>query len=111
MKPTWAPRVVAVSSSPEPTTAAEVIMPGPRKRSFPPSRRGGSVICEPSIRYGSISAPSVVVRGELTVSAVLGGGAVVDIDGSPRGLDGMAEVPRDRCATVQLRAATYQIGR
>jgi hypothetical protein len=48
MKPTVAPRVVAVSSSPEPTTAAEVIMPGPRNFSFPRRVVGGSATCEPS---------------------------------------------------------------
>ena len=44
MKPTWAPRVVAVSSSPEPTTAALVIIPGPRKRRLPLRPVGGSWI-------------------------------------------------------------------
>ncbi|MGV0791635.1 hypothetical protein [Mycolicibacterium sp. XJ1819] len=43
-KPTSAPSVVAVISSPEPTTAALVIMPGPRKRTLGPQPLGGSLI-------------------------------------------------------------------
>lgn len=40
-KPTCAPSAVAVISSPEPTTAALVTMPGPRKRSEGRQPRGG----------------------------------------------------------------------
>ncbi len=42
MNPTWAPNVVAVISSPEPTTAALVIMPGPRNLRLGPHPLGGS---------------------------------------------------------------------
>src|SRR5699024_1274277 len=100
MKPTSAPSAVAVSSSPDPTTAAEVIMPGPRKRSFPRSLRGGSLICEPSITYGSTSAPRVVTRGD--PAAGFGGGADVDIDVSPLGLDEWFGIARPACRAAPI---------
>lgn len=46
--PTRERRVVAVINSPEPTTAALVITPGPRKRMLGPQPLGGSLIFEGS---------------------------------------------------------------
>ncbi len=56
MNPTRAPSVVAVISSPDPTTAALVIMPGPRNRMLGAQPCGGSRILLGSRTYGSPSA-------------------------------------------------------
>jgi hypothetical protein len=58
MKPALAPSVVAVSSSPEPTTAAEVIMPGPRNLNLSRQRVGGSWMDRGSNAYGSMVSSS-----------------------------------------------------
>ena len=107
--PTSAPSVVAVISSPEPTTAAEVIMPGPRNLRLGPQPFGGSRIFDGSSMYGSLWMTSSSGMSGCRCSGAVSVGSVGDnaITFSDAQLESSAPPWRPTCRHDRDRTALF----